>query len=227
MTPLPGLLQRADDILRRAAWTTRSLRPGAAVAWLLESIVVFGMLYGAAMGLFGGVLGDRAWQVLYSALKVPLLLLLTFLIGLPSFFVLNTLFGLRRDLLEAVHALIATQAGLAIVLASLAPFTLLWYASSADYEAALRFNGLMFLTASLAGQWLLRAYYRPLVRRNARHQWMLWTWLGVYVFVGIQMAWIFRPFVGAPGGPVQFLRDESWGNAYEVVGRLVYDAFVR
>ena len=35
-------------------------------------------------------------------------------IGLPSFFVLNTLFGLRRDFGQAVRALMATQAGLAI-----------------------------------------------------------------------------------------------------------------
>jgi hypothetical protein len=224
---MPGILWRADDILRRAAWTTRSLHPGAALSWLAASVLLFGMTYGAAMGLFGGVLGDRMLQVLYSALKVPLLLLVTFAIGLPSFFVLNTLVGLRRDFLEAVRGLLATQAGLAITLASLAPFTLLWYASSEDYEAALRFNGLMFLVASLAGQWLLRGYYRPLVRRNPRHRWMLWTWLGVYVFVGIQMAWILRPFVGAPGSPVQFFREGSWGNAYEVVTGLVYDAFLR
>jgi hypothetical protein len=53
---------------------------------------------------------------------------------------------------------------------------------------------------------------------------MLWTWLGIYVFIAIQMAWIFRPFVGDPSAPVQFLREESWGNAYEVVGRLIWDA---
>jgi hypothetical protein len=53
---------------------------------------------------------------------------------------------------------------------------------------------------------------------------MLWTWLGLYVFVGIQMAWVLRPFVGAPGQPVQFFRPESWVNAYEVVLRLVWQA---
>ena len=33
-----------------------------------------------------------------------------------------------------------------------------------------------------------------------------------------------RPFVGAPDQPVQFIRPESWGNAYEVVLRLVWRA---
>lgn len=222
-----SFLLRTDDILRRRPWTTQVGRTGSALAWLAAAIILFGMLYGAVMGVFGGVLGDRAWQVLYAALKVPLLLGVTFLLGLPSFFVLNTLFGLRRDFGASVRSLMATQAGLAIVLASLAPLTMLWYASSADYSAALLFNGLMFAVASFAGQWLLREYYRPLIARNPRHRWMFWTWLGIYVFVGIQMAWIMRPFVGAPGSPVQFFREESWGNAYTVVAQLIYDALVR
>lgn len=179
------------------------------------------------MGVFGGVLGERAWQVIFSAVKVPLLLGVTFLIGLPSFFVLNTIFGLRKDFGEAVRSLLATQAGLAIVLASLAPLTLLWYASSANYSAALRVNGLMFAIASLAGQWLLREYYRPLIVRNPRHRLMLWTWLGIYVFVAIQLAWIFRPFVGSPGSPVQFFRAESWQNAYTVVAQLIFKLIVQ
>ena len=199
LTTMTTLFARTDDILRRRPWTTQTAPAGAAVCWLAGSVVLFGMLYGAAMGTFAGIGGDRLWQVAYSALKVPLLLLVTFLIGLPSFFVLNTLFGLRRDFAQAVRALVAAQAGLAIVLASFAPFTLLWYASSADYSAALRFNGLMFAAASFSGQRLLWAYYRPLVRRNIKHRRMLWTWLAIYIFVGIQMAWVLRPFVGAPG----------------------------
>jgi hypothetical protein len=218
---------KADEILRRRPWTTESGRSGAAMARLTACILAYGLLYGAVMGTFGGVLGERFWQVAISAVKVPFLLLGTFLLGLPSFFVLNTLLGLRRDFSRAVRALMATQAGLTIVLASLAPLTGVWYASSSDYSAALRCNGLMFAIASLAGQWLLREYYRPLIRRDKRHRWMLWMWLGIYVFVGIQMAWILRPFVGDPGAPVRFLRAESWGNAYEVVAQLIWSALVR
>ena len=219
-----ALLLHADDVLRRRPWVAGKEANRSPMRWLAADVLLFGTFYGAAMGTFGGVLGDRLWQVCYSALKVPFLLLVTFLLGLPSFFVLNTLVGLRRDFGEALRALLAAQAGLAIVLASLAPLTAFWYVSSADYEHALLFNGLMFAVASFAAQGLVRAYYRPLVARNRRHRWMLWTWLGLYVFVGIQMAWVLRPFVGDPGRPVQFFRAEGWGNAYEVVLRLVWRA---
>jgi len=217
-----GFLVQADDVLRRRPWTTGAAGTWPALRSLTAQIVVFGMLYGAVMGVFGGILGDRMWQVLYAAAKVPLLLLATFLIGLPSFFVLNTLLGLRRDFAEAVRALMATQAALAIVLASLAPLTALWYASSADYSAATMFNALVFAVASFAAQGLLRGYYGPLVARNRKHRWMLWIWLVLYAFVGIQMAWVLRPFVGDPGIPVQFFRESRWENAYERVFRILW-----
>jgi hypothetical protein len=222
---MTSFLLRADDVLRQRPWTTKTAHPGSAAIQLVANIVFFGMAYGAVMGCSGGVLGGRMWQVIYSAVKVPLLLLATFLIGFSSFFVLNTLFGLRRDFVQAVRALLATQAGLAVILASLAPFTALWYASSADYSAAVRFNLLMFAVASLGAQGLLRGYYRPLIRKNRRHRWMLWTWMVIYAFVGIQMAWGLRPFVGAPGARVQFFRAGAWENAYVeafvVVARLL------
>src|SRR4051812_34943562 len=99
--------------------------------YLLALITLFGVFYGAVMGTFGGVRGERALQLLYSGLKVPLLLLVTFGLSLPSFFVLNTLLGVRADFAKALRALIATQAVLTLILASLAPFTALWYVSSA------------------------------------------------------------------------------------------------
>jgi hypothetical protein len=224
---LPAFLRQADDVLRQRPWTTSGVGTLAALGRLIANLVVFGMAYGAVMGTYGGLCGGRTWQLFYSAVKVPMLLMVTFLLGLPSFFVLNTLLGLRRDFFQAVRALVAAQAGLAIVLASLAPFTALYYASFDDYQGAILFNTLMFAAASLVGQWLLRRYYRPLTARNARHRWMLWSWLALYAFVGIQMGWVLRPFIGDPTGPVQFLREESWGNAYEVVFRMIWSRLHR
>jgi hypothetical protein len=63
--------------------------------------------------------------------------------------------------------------------------------------------------------------------RNRRHRVLLRTWLVVYAFVGIQMGWVLRPFVGAPGMPVQFFREEAWGNAYVIVARMIWDVITR
>jgi hypothetical protein len=219
------LFAQIDDILRRRQ-TVQSRPAGSALRWMVGCILAFGMIYGAVMGAFSGIFGDRFWQAVYSAVKTPLLLLGTSLIAWPSFMVLNTLVGLRRDLARATTALMAAQAGLAVVLASLAPLTLVWYASSSDYGNALRLNGIMFAIACFAGQWLLRDHYRLLIERDPRHRWMFWTWLAIYIFVAIQMAWVFRPFIGDPDAPVEFFRREKWGNAYLVVAKLIYEMVV-
>lgn len=187
---------------------------------LVAFVVVFGLWYGAVMGTFGGIAGDRSWQILFSSSKVPLLLCATFVVTLPSFYVLNILMGLGPDFGAAVRCLIAAQAGTALVLAVLAPYTALFYASSSHYPAAILFNAMMFGAASLTGQFLLLRFYRPLIERNERHRWMARLWIVVYAFVGVQMGWVLRPFIGNPSEPPEFVRTDAWSNAYVVILRL-------
>src|SRR5207244_3069802 len=132
--------------------------PGPSLAQAALLLVLGGLFYGGVMGSYGGWSEDRFRQAIFSAVKVPLLLLVTFCLALPSFFVLNTLLGVRRDFALVLRALVMSQAALTLILAALAPYTALWYLSFAGYPQATAFNGLMFALASLAGQfWLRRA----------------------------------------------------------------------
>jgi hypothetical protein len=114
-----GVFRSLDDLLRG--------RDGVPLRRCVVLAVAGGLAYGAVMGSYGGWGGDRLWQVAYSAAKVPLLLLVTFALTLPSFFVLNTLLGLRADFPTVLRGIVAAQAGVAVVLAALAPYTALWY----------------------------------------------------------------------------------------------------
>ena len=195
--------------------------PGAYRLRTLGALVfALGITYGTAMGLYS--LGHgRALQIVYSAVKVPLLLMVTFALSLPSFFVLNTLLGVRDDFRDALRAHVQAQAALTLVLCSLAPFTLLWYASSAFYPHAVLVNAVMFGVASLAAQVVLKRLYRPLIARNRSHLTLLRAWLVLYAFVGIQLGWVLRPFIGQPGSAVSFFREGAWGNAYIEVWRMI------
>lgn len=216
------MLLYADNVLRARPWAVEEGHTVRKLAQLGLLVAVFGITYGAVMGSFGGVLGERFRQVAFSAVKVPLLLLGTFALSLPSFFVVNTLFGLRSDFSHSLRALLATQAGLTIILASFAPFTVVWYASCSDYQGAILFNTLMFGCASIVAQWLLRRFYEPLIRRSSRHRVLLRAWLVIYAFVGIQMAWVLRPFIGYPDAPTQFFRQDAWGNAYVSLAHILW-----
>ncbi|MDG3006356.1 hypothetical protein [Paludisphaera mucosa] len=219
------LLSRADAVLREGSAAEPDAPPTAVVSWRsrLAILIAFGMVYGAVMGAYGDSLGDRPLQMLYSALKVPVLLTVSFAISLPTFFVFNTLFGLRDDFPRSVAALSATQAGLTVILSSLAPVTAFAYVSGIGYRPAILLNGLMFATASFGAQAILRRSYRDLIARNPVHATMLRAWLVVYAFVGIQMGWILRPFIGDPTRPTQFFREEGLSNAYVVVIAMIWE----
>lgn len=220
-------LAEIEQVLRGPSATVSAATQAGARVWQLAVYtLVFGAFYGAVMGTFGGVAGDRSLQILVSAAKVPLLLLVTFSVSLPSFFVLNTLFGVRSDFAVVLRALVSSQAGLTVVLAALAPYTLVWYGSTSSYRWALLFNGLMFAIASVTANVLLRMWYRPLLVRRP-HRWLLRIWLVVYVLVAVQMAWILRPFVGDPGLPIQFFRNDALGVAYLNVARTVWETLTR
>jgi len=217
------ILLQIENVLGARPCAAQDDQPAQRLGKLILLVVVFGIIYGAVMGSFGGVFGGHFLQIVFSAVKVPFLLLATFVLSLPSFFVLNTLFGLRSDFSYSLRALVATQAGLTIILASFAPFTVLWYVSFSDYKGAILFNTLMFGAASFTAQWLLlRRFYQPLIERKPQHRLLLRAWLVIYAFVGIQMAWVLRPFIGSPNMPAQFLREDVWGNAYVRLANIIW-----
>lgn len=187
----------------------------------LALMILAGAIYGAAMGSFDLTEPQRAWLILYGAIKVPLLIAATTLICLPAFFVLNSVLGLRRDFPAALRAVQSAQAAMTIALASLAPFTRFIYTSGVDHRHAVLFNAAMFTIATMLAQAVLLRRYRPLIAHMPRHRTMLWAWLIMYAFVGIQSGWMLRPFIGAPDKPVAFLRDEPLSNAYIVIVQLI------
>jgi hypothetical protein len=133
----------------------------------------------------------------------------------------NTLLGLRADFGECLRALGVSQAVLIVALASMAPLTAVWYVSVPDYSDAILFDAGIFLIASGSAQWALRRAYWPLVERHPRHARMLRVWMVVYAFVGIQMGWVLRPFVGSPDAATTFFRRDAFTNLYVYLIHLV------
>ena len=205
-----------NGVLRAKEWVVDP--SGRRRMWLLGLTVAFG-------GLYGGIMGSltlEPLQMLYSAIKAPFLFMASFGISLPSFFVLTSLLGLRHDFKKSVQALIAAQAGFAVILASFGPFTAFAYTSGLPYGKAVVWNGVMYFAASLSAQYLLRQLYSPLIAKDSRHRVLLIGWLVIYCFVAIQMAWMLRPFIGAPNLPATFFRSGEFENAYEVVLQRVW-----
>ena len=178
-------------------------------------IILGGGLYGAVMATFSFE-PERALQVVYGALKVPMLFGITMLLAVPGFYVLNAIKGLSEDFSKVFALLVDYQVLVVIVLVSLSPVTALLTLTTADsaYGLIQLWNTLVFLTAALLAQWKFSRNYRVLVARDVGHRLLLRVWTILYAFVGIQMGWTLRPFIGIPGSEVAFVRDTELDNAY-------------
>ena len=235
MRPVPGMANSEEKLLALLSGQYLESKQSKSTQGLdfvsvLKFVLILSPIYGMAMGGFAWVAGYKSlathWpQMVYSALKMPILLLVTVAIALPAFFVFNSLAGLRDDFLDAMHAILLSLATFSLAIVTLAPFTLLFYYSmpqlKESYRVAVLFNAMVFAIASCAAQISLLRGYQVLIARRANHRQMLWVWLFLFALVGIQFGWTLRPFIGNPFQETTFFREESFTSAYLQLIRII------
>lgn len=196
----------------------RLLRDGIAGTPDARTCALLGGAGCAAAGLALGAGSGDLRMACYAALKVPLLVVLTAALCLPSFYVVNTVLGLRDDFAPACRGLLAAQATLGLMLGALAPMLVFLALSVSDPYAVTLLDAAQFGVATWSAQRVLARHYEPLIARDPRHRLALRGWLVLFAFTGVQLAWVLRPFRGTEGFAVQFLRPEAFEqNAYLVL----------
>jgi len=187
-------------------------------------VIILGAgLYGAAMGWWREPL-----QALFVAIKFPLILLLTAFGNALLNGMLAPLLGLNISFRQSLLAVLMSFAIIAAILGAFAPLAafLVWNAppmtpdvkSTATYGFIKLVHVVVIAFAGVVGNARL---FQLLVRLGGRRQVagrVLFAWLAVNLFLGSQLTWIARPFIGSPQLPVVFLRDTAFqGNFYENV----------
>jgi len=100
------------------------------------AIALFAFLYGAtSMGFYGGGI-----QILYSALKIPLLLGLTLYICVPTFYILDSLVGGALSFRQMVILLLAGFTIMVSILVAFLPVTLFFLLTTSDYKFIVLLN---------------------------------------------------------------------------------------
>lgn len=216
-----AVIHTIDLVLREPRGSIAHPSPAPTPTMLLAVIFTLAPLAGVVIGTYAFDSPQRSFQVLYSAIKLPLLLIATTAICLPGFFVLSSVVGLRDRFADSCRAILAGQAAMSVTLAALAPMLSVVYISGISYDQAKIVNAIMFAISTFVAQLVIRRLYRPLIAENSRHRTMLVVWAVIYIFVGIQMAWILRPFIGQPGASPTFFREGALTNAYVDVGRVI------
>ncbi len=219
--PMLDLVLRRREGLFAEIFEGRSL--ARRMAWFLSAIILLSAFYGATMGLLALRQGitDGFLQVVASALKVPMLYLVSVAVCYPVLYIVVVLMGSRLSFTQTLGLILLALTLNAVLLASCAPIVVFFVFTGASYHfikllhvAIFAFSGCWAMLALWQGLQAMCEHSDLYPKRAVR---ILQVWMFVFGFVGTQMAWSLRPFVGDPGQPFQWLRTEQSGNFYEGV----------
>jgi len=189
----------------------------------LAMIVAGAGLYGAAMGWWRDP--QQAW---YVAIKFPLIILLTTGGNALINGMLAPLLGLNIPFRQSFSAILMSFVIASAILGAFSPLMafMVWNAPpisdatihSATYGFIKLANVAVIAFAGFTGNARLFQLLTRLGGNRTVALRVLLAWLAINLFLGSQLSWVLRPFIGLPGLPVQFLRDNAFqGNFYENV----------
>jgi hypothetical protein len=204
-------------------------RLGEKMRAMLVSSFVFFALYGAVMGS-----SHSLWQALSSAVKLPLLFLTTLIVCAPTLYFFNLNFGSNQSLGQNVALMLTTITVTSVLLLSFAPVVMFFLLTTSQYQFFKLLNVGVFTISGIVGvtflgQGMRVVSYGGSERASARRT-VVWLWILLYAFVGSQMAWTLRPFVGAPGLPFEPFRQlggNFYANIFASIGEILGFVTVR
>jgi hypothetical protein len=193
--------------------------------WLLTcaaTIVAGCALYGAVVGLW-----RAPEQALYTAIKMPLLIFLT--CGLNALLngLLAHVLGAGLGFRQCALIILMSFTIAALVLACFSPIALFILINApplasagagAAHSLVLLMDVLLVAYAGVLANRRLLQLLRQVCVSPAAGTRVFWSWLAGNLFLGAQLAWVLRPFIGDPSLTVQFLRPHPMhGTFYDAV----------
>lgn len=230
-------LWKSVDQLLRGAFTVGEEPVRLSLRRLAWMCALLGGSYGLFMGTYALARGgEGAWaQILTSALKVPMLFVLTLAVTFPSLYVFSALGRSKLGFSSSLHLLLLAIALNLAVLASLGPVTAFFSLSTDSYSFMIVLNVVFFTASGLIGLAMLRRSVEALFSSEGtgaptrqdvaegdapdgekpadqipdtgrRTRRLFYSWCLIYGVVGAQMSWLLRPFIGAPNQPFELFR---------------------
>ena len=223
-----GVLLRGESA-SIAAWAERW--NAQRFAFHVGVILLGAGLYGAAMGWW-----RDPQEALYVAIKFPLIILLTVIGNALLNGMLAPLLGLNLPFRQSFSAILMSFAIASAILGAFSPLLafVVWNAPPIS-QAALQGGTYNFIKltnvaviafAGTTGNVRLFQLLARLGGNLAVARRVLFAWLVGNLFLGSQLSWILRPFIGSPNLPVEFFRVTALrGNFYENVFQSLQQIF--
>jgi hypothetical protein len=193
-----GALTRPE----RAAGLVIEEGRGAFARVLVVAVAVLYAFYGLSMGLYHGVVPG-----VVSALKLPVLYVITLVICFPAFYALSALHAQRLTGGQCARLLLMATSANALALASFAPmsFFFTFTTSRAGYNFIVVLQVAVFAAAAALSVVEIGLIFRAVAARLGRRVpvSLIGSWAVLYAFVLSQMSWVLRPWLG------------TWTTAYQ------------
>jgi len=220
-----------ETILRNRYHFFNEIREGIGLSEKMRAMLVSSIAF---LALYGAVMGSThsLWQALSSAAKLPILFLASLIVCSPTLYFFNVLFGSKQSLTQNMALILTAITVTAVLLLSFAPITLFFLLTTSHYQFFKLLNVGVFTIAGSMGVVFLGQGMQVVAASGkegvSARRWVLRLWILIYGFVGSQMAWTLRPFIGAPSMKFELFR-QLGGNFYanvlvsigEILGFLV------
>src|SRR3989454_6013676 len=188
---------------------------GSKLRYALVTIVLPSGFFGLVAGAYSGPA-----QALSAGIKLPFLFFATFLICFPAFYVVQVLVGSRLRLPQVVVLVFGALALTSILLAAFVPIIAFFLISGANYYFQHLLNIAIAGVAGLFGMYALHEGLAVVCDKRGVYPKKALTimraWAVLFAFVGVQLAWNLRPFLGDRNQPFQVVAKYE-GNFYAAV----------
>ena len=205
-----------ETILRNRYHFFTEIRDGQGLREKMRAMIVSSVIFFA---LYGAVLGSThsLWQAMSSAVKLPILFLATLVVCSPTLYFFNVLFGSNQSLTQNVALILTALTVTSVLLLAFTPVVVFFLLTTGGYQffkllnvAICAVSGSMGVRFLAQGMGIVSSAGKEggAARRKVVRLWVL-----LYGFVGSQMAWTLRPFIGAPSIKFELFR-QLGGNFY-------------
>jgi len=203
-----------DQLLKSPAEVRAAIESRTALAertrTYVQVLVACTALFGASLGFYrGGV------QILFAAIKLPIVTLLTLAVTAPLLYALNRALERPADMAREVAQLVASLARGALVLAAELPLIWAAHAVGADYHRLILLTVLSCGIAGIVSFWFL---WKAISVTKVGRAFIAFFVLATMGVVGAQASWLFRPFLVRPRATSVVFIHPLEGSFSEAIG---------
>ena len=207
------VLQNRDDHFSKIG---EDAYPTALIRSQLLLIFFFTFFYGAIMGSYNSIM-----QSLSSGIKLWLLMILTLLICFPSFYIVQLILGSKIKMRQLLILILSGFVMTSIIMVAFAPIVLFFQLSGGNYAFLQLLHVGIFLFAGFFGMRAVLDALKTTFEHNGVYPKIginiFRIWVLIFAFVGMQLSWNLRPFVGSREMPFELFRSNTQGNFYSTV----------